>query len=100
MKLNASGLRLIVSRSRAMHPQSPPLTLDGTVQKESDGIDILGVTIDTEMTFEMYLRLVSRAASQWLGILRKARRVLNDRELLEKCFQGFVLSGLGYCPAV
>ena len=36
MKLNASKTKiLIVSRSRTMHPQSPALTIGGTVLKES-----------------------------------------------------------------
>ena len=35
MKLNASKTKTMrVSRSRTMHPQSPPLTIDGTVLKE------------------------------------------------------------------
>ena len=42
MKLNASKTKtMIVSRSRTMHPQSPPLTIDGTVLKESDDLDVL-----------------------------------------------------------
>ena len=45
MKLNASKTKtMIVSRSRTIHPQSPPLTIDGTVLKEYDNLDILGVT--------------------------------------------------------
>ena len=36
----------IVSRSRTMHSQSPPLTIGGTVLKESDDLVILGVTFD------------------------------------------------------
>ena len=72
LKLNASKTKtMIVSRSRTMHPQSPPLTIGGTVLKESDDLIILGVTIDSKMNFEMHLRSVSRAASQRLGILRK-----------------------------
>ena len=36
MKLNTSKTKtMIVSRSRTMYPQSPPLTIDGTVLKES-----------------------------------------------------------------
>ena len=31
-----------------MHPQSHPLTIDGTVLKESDNLDILGVTFDSK----------------------------------------------------
>ena len=63
---------MIVSRSRTMHPQSPPLTIGFTVLKEFDNLGILGVTFDSKMTFEKHLRSVSRAASQRLGILRKS----------------------------
>ena len=51
MKLIASKTKtMIVSRSRTMHPQSPPLTIGGTVLKESDDLVILGVTFDSKMT--------------------------------------------------
>ena len=72
MKLNASKTKtMTVSRSRKMHPQSPPLTIGGTVLKESDDL------VDSKMTFEKHLRSVSRAASQRLGILRQSLRVFN-----------------------
>ena len=39
MKLNANKTKtMIVSRSRTMHPQSPALTIGGTVLKESDDL--------------------------------------------------------------
>ena len=42
MKLNASKTKtMIVSRSRTMHRQSPPLTIGRTLVKESDDLDIL-----------------------------------------------------------
>ena len=64
IKLNASKTKtMIVSRSRTMHPQSPPLTIGGTVLKEFDDLVILGVTFDSKMTFEKHLRSVFRAAS-------------------------------------
>ena len=44
--------------------------------------------------------MVSRAASQRLGILRKFWRVFHDRSLLGRCFRGFVLPVLEYCSAV
>ena len=57
MKLNASKSKtLIVSRSRTMHPQSPPLTIGGTVLIEFEDLVILGVTFDFKMTFEKHLR--------------------------------------------
>ena len=101
MKLNTSKTKtMIVSRSRTMHPQSPPLIIGGTVLKESDGLVILGVTFDSKMTFDKHLRSVSRAASQRLGILRKSWQVFHDRLLLGRCFLGFVLPVLEYCSAV
>ena len=83
MKLNASNTKtMIVPRSRTVHPQSPPLTIGGTVLEESDDLVILGVTFDSKMTFEKHIRSVSRAASQRLGILRKSWHVFRDRSLL------------------
>ena len=100
MKLNASQTKtMIVSRSRTMQPQSPPLTIGGTVLKESDDFVILGVIFDSKLTFEKHFRLVSRA-SQRFGILRKSWRVFHDRSLLERCFLCFVLPVLEYCSAV
>ena len=64
MKLNASKTKtMIVSTSRTTHPLSLPLTIRGTVLKETDDLVILGVTFNSKLTFEKYLRLVSRAAS-------------------------------------
>ena len=68
--------------------------------KESDDLDILGVTFDSKLTFEKHLRSVSRAASQRLGILRKSWRGFQDKLLIWRCFWGFVLPVLEYCSAV
>ena len=78
-ELNASKTKtMIVSRSRTMHPQSPLLTIGGTVLKESDDLVILWVTFDFKMTFEKHLRSVSIATSQRLFILRTSWRVFHD----------------------
>ena len=92
MKLNASNTKtMIVSKSHTIHPQSPPLTIGGTLLKESDDLVMLGATFDSTVTFEKHLRSVSRAASQRLGILRKSWRVFHDISLLWRCFRCFVL---------
>ena len=101
MKLNESKTKtMMVSRSRTMHPQPPPLTIDGTVLKESDDLDIFGVTFDSKLTFEKHLCTVSRAASQRLGIVRKSWHVFHDRLLIGRCFLCFVLPVLEYSSAV
>ena len=38
---------MIISRSLTMHPQSPALTIGGTVLQESDDLVILGVRFDS-----------------------------------------------------
>ena len=83
-----------------MRPQSPLLTIGGTVLKESDDLVILWVTFDSTMTFEKHHRSVSIAASQRLGILRKSWRLFHDRLLLGRCFRVFVQPVLEYCSAV
>ena len=99
-KLNASNTKtMIVSRSRTVFPLLTPLTLDGTVLKESADLVILGVTFDAKLTFENHLRSVSSAAAQKLGIMRKSWQVFHDRSLLLRSFC-FVLPVLEYCSAV
>ena len=101
MKLNASKTKtVIVSWSRKMHPQSPALTIGGTVLKESDDLVILWVTFDFKMTFEKHLRSVSRPASKRLCIFRKSWQVFHDGLLLGGCFRGFVMPVFEYCSAV
>ena len=101
MKLNACKTKtMIVSRSRTMHPQSPALTIGGTVLMESDDVVILGMTLDFKMTFEKHLRSDSRAASQRFGILKKSWQVFHDRLLRGSCFRGFILPVLEYFSAV
>ena len=101
--MNASKTKtMVVSRSHTMHPQSPLLTVGGTVLKESDDLVILGVTFDSKMIFEKNLRSVSRGhtASQRLGILRKSCQVFHDWLLLGRCCRGYVLPVLEYCSAM
>ena len=101
MKLNANKTKtMIVSRSRAVHPQLTLLTLDGTVLEESAGLVTSGVTFDARMTFEKHLRSVSSAAAQKLGIMRKSWQVFHDRSLLLRSFWSFALPVLEYCSAV
>ena len=101
IKLNASKTKtMIVSRSCSVHPQLSPLTLDGTVMKESADLVILEVTFDAKMTFEKHLRSFYSAAAQRLGITRKSWQVFHDRSLLLRSFWGFILPVLEYCSAV
>ena len=98
MKLNASKTKtIIVSRSPAIHPRSPPLTIGGTVQKESYDLDLLVLIFDSKIpSVAKHLRSVSRETFQRLASLKNSWRVFYDRLLLGRCFRGFVLPVLKY----
>ena len=94
MKLNASKTKtMIVSRSRTVHPQLTPLTLDRTVLGESADLVILWVIFDAKMTFEKHLRSVSTAAAQRLYhekvLAGFSRSVASCEIFLELCADGF-----------
>ena len=66
------------------------------VLKESDDLDIFGVTFD----FKKRLRSVSSATYERFDILRKSWQVINYGMILERCLCGWVLLVLKYCSAV
>ena len=101
MKLNVSRTKtMIVSRSLTVHPLLTPLTLDGTVLKESADLVVLRVIFDAKMTFEKCLHSISSAAAQRLGIMRKSWQVFHDQSLILRFFWSFVLPVLEYCSTV
>ena len=70
MKSNTSKTEtMIVSRSRKMHPQSPPLTIGGPVMRESDDIDKLAVIFDSKMTFAPFPREAFKGLASSLKLL-------------------------------
>ena len=97
MKLNATKTKtMIISRSRTLLPSFPNLVLDGTVLEESSILTILGVTLDSKLTFEYHVRSLAKSVSQKLGIMRRVWRVFGDQRLLIRCFRCFVLPILEY----
>ena len=104
MKLNAR-LR-IQSRSRTKYPESPALTICRTVLKESDDLVILGVAIDSNMTFGNHIALgfqssFSKAYLATWGSPGYQSIIYSmiDCFFLRRCFRGFVLPVLEYCFA-
>ena len=102
LKLNARKTKtMIVSRSQTMHP---PITCINYRWNCAEGVwwpwYIKSGIIYSKKTFEKHLGSAARAASQLLGILRKAWQVFHARLLLGRYFRGFVLPVLQYCSAV
>ena len=101
MKLDTSKIKtMIASRTRTIHPHLTPIN---DRQNCAEGVwwpwHTLGVTFDYNKIFEKHLHLLSRADSQRFGFLRKSWRELQDKSLLGRCCQDFVLPVLEYNSA-
>ena len=92
---------MIISRSRTMHPQSPPLTVGGTLLKELCWIPCY---IGSDIWFQDDLREASSLGFQssfsktWY--VEEVLAGVLCLSLLGRCFRGLVLPVLEYCSAV
>ena len=61
---------IVTSRSRTSTPGYGDLTLGGVELEEVKSLRIFGVTLESQLTFETYLREVVSKAAKSLGIMR------------------------------
>ena len=98
MLVNPSKMRgLLISRSRTVEPLFPDLLIDGSVVEMVSELKILGVILDSKLTFEKQDRAIAASASMRAGILRKT---MSDVAVVAKCFWAFILPVLEYCSPV
>ena len=64
---------LVVSRSRNVIPPHGDLVLSGVSIRASLNLDILGVMVDSKLTFEYHVRGSVSRVSQRIAILRLVR---------------------------
>jgi hypothetical protein len=76
MKLNPAKTKTFtISRSRTNLPLHGELLLGGSVLDVSQSLVVLGVTLDSKLTFEAHIRKVVSSSSRALGIMRKASKI-------------------------
>ena len=76
MLVNPSKTRgMIISRSRTVDPLFPDLVIEGSVVEMVSELKILGVILDSKLTFEKQVRARAASASRRVGILRKTMSV-------------------------
>ena len=101
MLVNPSKTRgMLISRSRTVEPSFPDLLIDGSVVEMVSELKILGVIIDSKLSFEKQVRAIAASASMRVGILRKTMSVFRDVTVVAKCFWAFILPVLEYCSPV
>ena len=79
--------------------QSATINIDGSIIKKSNSQKLLGVTIDSNFTFEEHINNLCRKASKKLHALSRISHYLspNKKRIL---FKTFVTSQFNYCPLV
>ena len=101
MMVNPSKTRgMLISSSRTVEPLFPDLVIDGSVVEMILELKILGVILDSKLTFEKQVRVIAASASMRVGILRMTMSVFRDVAIVAKCFWAFILPVLEYCSPV
>ena len=101
MLVNPSKTRgMLISCSRTVEPLFPDLLIDGSVVEMVLELKILGVIIDSKLSFEKQVRAIAASASMKVGILRKTMSVFRDVTVVANCFWAFILPVLEYCSPV
>merc|ERR1711905_100256 len=100
MKLNPTKTKtLIFGRSRTLTPAHSDLVLEGETLDLSDSLVILGVTLDSKMTFEQHVMNVTSSVARSMGNMRRASKVFGTEDVLTTCFRSNCLSMLEYCAS-
>ena len=87
---------MLISRSCTVEPLFPDLVIDGSVVEMVSELKILGVILDSKLTFEKQVRAIAATASIRVGILRKTMSVFRDVGIVAKCFWAFIFPVLEY----
>lgn len=101
MKLNPRKTHSIVfSRSRTSLPLHPDLSVDGVNILNVQSFKILGVTLDSKLTFEEHIRSVCASVNRKSGLLRKCYKMFACEATVLHSFYAFILPHLEYCAPV
>ena len=101
MKLNPKKTQTIYfSRSRTLQPAHPPLVINDETLKVSDQMRMLGVIIDSKLSFEPHIRSLASSISRKVGLLRKANKIFNSSTITKRCFFSFLLPIFENCSPV
>ena len=101
MKLNSNKTHSItISRSRILNPLHPCLYILGEPIEEVDNLRLLGVILDSKLTFEKHIRSLSSSIAQKTGLLRKCYRTFACDSTVIKSFFAFILPHFEYCAPV
>ena len=90
---------IVLKRLNAKEDLNVNLQINDIRITTSSEVDLLGVTIDSKLTFDSYIRNICKKASRQLNALFRLNRYLlpHQRKVLTK---SFVFANFNYCPMV
>ena len=94
LKANASKCHFFLSPY-----QHTSININGSVIKSSNSEKLLGITIDSDFTFEEHINTLCRKASQKLHALSRISQYLSQHKK-RILFKTFIMSQFNYCPLV
>ena len=94
MKANASKCHFFLSPY-----QHTSINIHGSVIKRSNSEELLGITIDSDFTFEEHINTLCRKATQKLHALSRTPQYLSQHKN-RILFKTFIMSQFNYCPLV
>ena len=81
---------MVLVRPRTHAPGYGDLTLSGEEFEKAKSLRILGVTFDSELTFETNLREVMSKTAKSLAVMRRAKKLFEWPRVLKSCFNAHV----------
>ena len=76
------------------------ININGSVMKSSNPAKLLGITMDSDFTFEQqHINMLCRKASQKLHALSRISQYLSEHKK-RILFKTFIMSQFNYCPLV
>ena len=101
LKFNPKNTKsMVISWSRTIGPGYGEVPLSDAELEEVQGLHILRVTLDSNLTFETHLRKVESKAARRLGVVSRAGKLFDCPRVRNRCFNAYVLTSLEYCAPV
>ena len=101
MSMNLSKTKaMLISRSQTLLPYHPDIAIHDIILENVKELRILGLILDTKLTFEQHVRSIVSSIVQKLGILRIAWSIYQDPALIARCFWSLILPIAEYCSPV
>ena len=73
------------------------LSIDGNALESADNINVLGVTLDPQLKFDLHVNMLCKKVSRQIGALSRIAKYLSDENRIAT-YRAFISSNFNYCP--